>query len=193
MGKTIILILAVLTTALIGCGGPKTMQGTTPGEIPIWYENPPKDPNFLYAPNSQVSQDMQLAMDKATTDGRREIAAQQEVRVQALQKKFDEETGFGKDAELLQQFTQVTKTVVSTVLNGCRMINSKVVRDGEMWRAYVLMEYPVGAANQAFVQQLKANEKLYTRFRSTQAFKELEEEVAKYEEFKKQQGGMPEK
>ena len=61
------------------------------------------------------------------------------------------------------------------------------MKDGSLWRAYVLVEYPVGAANQAFLQQIKKNEQLYTRFRSTQTFKELDDEVKKVEDAKKAQ------
>jgi hypothetical protein len=61
------------------------------------------------------------------------------------------------------------------------------VNDGSLWRAYVLVEYPVGAASQAFLQQMKKNEQLYTRFRATQTYKELEDEVKKLDDAKKGQ------
>jgi hypothetical protein len=51
----------------------------------------------------------------------------------------------------------------------------------------VLVEYPVGAANEAFIKQIKNNEQLYTRLRATQTFNELNEEVKKLEDAKKQQ------
>ena len=63
----------------------------------------------------------------------------------------------------------------------------ELFKDGEIWRAYVLVEYPIGAANNAFVQQIKKQEELYTRFRSSETFKELEDEVKKYEEWKEKQ------
>ena len=46
---------------------------------------------------------------------RAEVARQVEVKLQGIQKKFDEEVGAGENSTLLQQFTQATKTVVSTV------------------------------------------------------------------------------
>jgi hypothetical protein len=172
---------------LFGCSSQQSLQGTDEGNIPDWFLNIPKDPNFIYAAKTATSQDLQLAFDKATTDARAEVGRQVEIKVEGLQKRFQEETGTNTDAQLLDQFTQANKTVVSTSLSGSRATKQKQVKDGDLWRAYVLVEYPVGAANEAFIQQVKKNEQLYTRFRATQTFKELEDEVKKVEDAKKSQ------
>lgn len=176
-----------IATLVVGCGGSKSMQSTDTGNIPDWYMNVPNDPNFFYAPNTQVSQDLQLAVDKAVQGGRTEIGRQVEVKINGLQKRFTEETGTAQNSQLLDMFTQASKTIVSTALTGSRVAKQTTVKDGNNWRAYVLVEYPIGAANQALMQQLKNNEQMYTRFRSSQVYKELDDEVAKYEEWKKQQ------
>ena len=187
--RYIIAILLLSLTALLiaGCGGSKGMQGASEGDIPDWYNNHPQDPNYFYAANTATSQDLQLAVDKATTAGRTEIGRMVETKVSDLQKKFDEETGVGKDAQLLQQFTEAGKTVVSTSLSGSQIAKQKQFKDGDIWRAYVLVQYPVGAANEALQQQIKNNEQMYTRFRASQTFKDLDDEVQKYEQWKKDQ------
>jgi hypothetical protein len=50
------------------------------------------------------------------------------------------------------------------------------------------MELPIGVMNSALLEKIKDNKNMYTRFRASEAFKELEEETAKYEQFKKEQG-----
>jgi len=37
------------------------------------------------------------------------------------------------------------------------------------------------------LQQIKSNEQMYTRFRAAQTYKELDDEVKKYEEWKEKQ------
>ena len=181
-------VIIVVGMVLIGCGGgPKTMQETATGQVPEWFTNPPQDPNYLYAANSATSQDVQVALDKALLGARTEIGRQVEVRMNALQKQFTEETGTGQDAQLLQQFSSATKSIVSTTLTGSTMKNSSRVQDGNMWRAYVLAAYPIGDANKAMLEAIKKNQEMYTRFRASQAFQELDTEVQKYEEAKKQQ------
>lgn len=77
------LLLLVSLFYLSGCGGSAT---TNISNVPDWYNNPPSDPNYLFAPATAVSKDMQLAVDKAVTGGRAEIARQTEVKLKGLQK-----------------------------------------------------------------------------------------------------------
>lgn len=182
-----LLALVFLTVTLFSCGGNKQLSQTKEGDIPEWYLNPPSDPNYIFVPKTATSKDMQLAVDKATTDARAEVGRIVETKIEALQKKFDEEVGVAENSTLLQQFTSASKTVVSTSLSGSQVKKKEVLKDGETWRAYVLVEYPIGAANTAFLEQMKKQEELYTRYRSTETFKELENEVKKYEEWKANQ------
>jgi len=183
--------VALIALMLVGCGGSKEAASTGGGDVPDWFTNPPQDPNYLFAANTATSQDLQLAIDKAVTGARTEIGRQMEVKVNGLQKKFEEETGVGQDAQLLSQFTSASKTVVSTQLSGSRIKFQKQLREGNLWRAYVLMEYPIGAASEAMMKAIKSNNQMYTRFRASEAYKDLDTEVQKYEDFKKQQGQNP--
>ena len=186
-----VLFILCLAITLFNCGGAKKgLSDADTGDIPDWFTNTPKDPNYLFAATTATSQDLQLSIDKAVTSARAEIGRQTDVRIQALQKRFDEEVGMGDDAELLQSFTSASKTVVSTSLGGSRISKQKQSKDGNLWRSYVLVEYPIGAANEALMEAIKKSNQMYTRFRSTEAFKDLDAEVAKYEEFKKKQQNM---
>lgn len=184
MKKWILFLVPILGVVIVGCGGSQSLQSAGTGSIPKWYVEVPHDPNHLFAANTQTSEDMQLAVDKATEAARADIGRQLQVRVEGLQKRFAEETGTGNNAQLLQLFTQAEKTVVSTTLEGSRVKERKILRDGTLWRAYVLVEYPIGAANEALMQQLRNNNQMYTRFRASQAFKELQDEVSRYDKYK---------
>jgi len=173
----------------MGCGGSKPLTQTKVSPVPDWFSTPPQDPNFLYAARTATSRDLGLAIDKAVTNARAEIARQYEVKVTGLTKSYIDETG-SEDAEILQTFTRTIKTVVSTTLMGSRASKTTHVKDGNNYRAYVLVEYPIGAANQAFLNALKANKNIYTQFRASEAFKEMDKEVQKYEDWKKEQAQM---
>ncbi len=174
-----ILAILILSFMFIKCGGSQPLPETDKMDIPEWFLNPPADPSYFYGTATATSKDMQLAIDKATTDARAKVAQQIEMKIQGIQKKFDEEVGAGENTTLLQQFTQATKTVVNQSLTGSKVKEKKLFQDGKNWRAYVLVEYPIGAANTALMQQLQKQEELYTRFRSSQTFKELDEEMKK--------------
>ena len=73
---------------------------------------------------------------------------------------------------------QVIKNVVKeTQLRGAKLKDSKFVATNGKVQAYVLVEYPIGAANQALVDQIKKDATLTQRARRSEAFKELEKEV----------------
>ena len=192
-----------------GCSGPRTevvptqpvaaAETDTPTEIyttsgesanltvPSWFLNTPVDPNYLYSTATAKSRDLQLALDNAKHSGRLDIAGQMGTKVSGLFKRFREEIGAEEDSELMAMTTAVSKEIVSEVINGCRTAKQNVTKEGISYLAYVLMEMPIGEANTALMKKVKANKNMYTRFRASEGFKELESEVEKYENWKEEQ------
>lgn len=188
-------IVLMATLLAVGCAGQQGGTNLNPPpttkileQVPIWVENVPKDPNYLFASGTETSRKMSLALDKAKTGARRELAQQMEVHVEGLTKAFDEEIGLGADSELLAAYTQTTKIVIDQTLIGTIVERQKLLEEGNgIYRSYVLMSLPIGEANLAMAEKIKANEMLYTRFRASQAFQDLEAEVEKYRTHKKEQ------
>lgn len=176
----------IISILLVGCGGSKEVaKNVDLDETPVWFNELPNDPNYLFAAATATSKDMQLAVDKAAADGRAAIGQQMELKVEVLQKKFAEETGIGEDAQFIGMFTQATKNISSSSISGSRIDKRKTMREGNIFRAYVLISSPIGAANQALIDQLKKNELIYTRLKETKAFDELEKETEKLDASKK--------
>ena len=194
------LILPVLSTTcllFLACGGSKQVTKTenqdvqpAQSESPEWFTNVPQDPNFLYAPATATSKDLQMSVNKAQQQGRLGIATVLETRFQGLNKQFQQETGLGEQSEFAAQTTVTIKEVVSTTLTGCKTKTQITKKEGELWRAWVLMEYPIGEANAKFLQALKERDILRQKVAATEAFKELEAEVEKYEQEKEKKNKM---
>ena len=177
--KSFLSLIAITLIVLMGCagsGGWKTIKT-------------PTEPNYLFATGNAESQELQLAIDQATMAARTEIGRQLELKLNNLQKSFAEEVG-ATNPEINQLYSSTTKIVVSTQLTGSRIRESKYKEKKGNYQAVVLVEYPIGDANAALVEQIKKNQTLYTQFRASEGFKELEVEVEKYEQFKKQQGQL---
>lgn len=182
-------ILLVFTGLLLfGCGGQQMVNKGDVNSIPDWFDNPPKDPNYIFETGTATSRDLQLARDKASDAARMNIGKAVETRFKGFSKRFQEEVGTGEGSEYLDQFTQATKAVVSMTLRGAEIEKTKTVPEKGLYRVFVLMKYPVGAASEALMNKLKQQENLYTRFRASKAFDELESEVKQYESYKKEQG-----
>jgi hypothetical protein len=187
--RLLLLVLSAVCLLFLACGGAKQMAQTekqTESESPCsdWFTNVPEDPDYLYAAATATSKDLQMAINKAKQQGRTDIGGQMETRLAGLTKRFQEEIGAGQDAQINAQFTEVSKSVVSTTLNGCKVKYQTTKQEGPIWRACVLMEYPIGAANAQFLQSIKDREALRQKAAATDAFKELDAEVQKYEQEK---------
>jgi predicted site-specific integrase-resolvase len=76
---------------------------------------------------------------------------------------------------------------VSESLVGSRINKQEVKEKGGLYKAYVQMIMPLGEANRLLSEKIKNNQLLYQRFRASQAYQDLNKEVEKYEEWKKQQ------
>lgn len=181
MKKYLLTVIALLVI-VVGCASRSGIKA------PDWYLNPPQDEEHIYGAATASSQSLQISLDKAKQDARLSIAEELESNIMGLVKKFDEEVGGAEDSELLQQFTQVSKNVVDKTLVGSRISKSKVEKEDGVYRAFVLMEIPLGDARAKLLDQLSSNKHLYTRFRASQSFQELKEEIDKLREFKKEQG-----
>jgi len=147
---------------------------------------PQEDLNYLYAVGAVASKDPQEALNLAKDDARADIARKLETRINSMFKRFHKEMGVGEDAEFLTQASDISKSVTSKVLSGLRVAKTKSIKEGMIFQAYVLVEMPIGVANAALMDAIKKREHMYTRFRGSQGFQELEDEVEKYEEYKKE-------
>lgn len=192
MRRSFPLLLAVAT---FGCTRAKPATDVAPApsrevlrNLPGWFAKPPTDDKFLYGPATAVSRDLQIAINKAETEGRNNIAQQLEVKYGALNKRFAEEVGRDAGSQLLDQYTQVYKATVSQVLYGSRAKQQTMRVEGGVYRAFVLMELPTGEMAKRLLDQIRTQEQLYTRFRASEAFKELDAELEKYEAWKRRGG-----
>lgn len=182
-----ILYVSILVIMLAACSSTEKVIDKTIDSSPSWFLNVPQDDNFLFAAVTTTSRDMQMAIRTAQMDGRSQISEQLELRMQGIQTRFQEEVGVGMDAQILQQFSSAYKSVVEETLRGSRARHQLTQREGVLFRAYVLMEMPIGAASEALAQRIRNNENMYTRFRATQAFKDLEKEVEDYRAWRETQ------
>lgn len=177
------LLLAVLLLA--GCAsGTRSTAERNIDEAPEWYLQPPSEEDMLLTTATAESRSMQIAIDKAKTNARGDIAQQLQTQLDELERQFSEDLSQSDQGEeqsqTMEQFTQVTEAVASETLVGSQVRERKLRARGDRYRAWVLMEMPIGEARSALLEKINGNEEMRTRMRSTEAFKQLEEEVEEY-------------
>jgi hypothetical protein len=146
--------------------------------IPDWYLNPPVADNALYTAGVATSGDMQFAIDRAMLSAKTALASQLNNRVSARIRDFINEAGLANDAALTAEAERVSQNVVTEVnLAGFRREKSEVFQEGRTYRAYVLLQYPMGDANKIVRDQVRKSAQLEARLKFHRAFQELEKEI----------------
>lgn len=166
-------VAALLVFGLTACGGSEAV--TEQDCVPGWYTNPPETSFYVRAPQAATSGNMQVALDKAKTGARGDIASRLETEVEGMTQTFTEDLA---EEELRNEFIETQKTATSRVLRGTEPEDTKVCREEDgTYRAFVLMEMPIGEAAKEFNAMLKQDEDLYSRFQGSEAFQELTEAI----------------
>ncbi|MCF8307088.1 MAG: LPP20 family lipoprotein [Ignavibacteriales bacterium] len=177
-----ILILFTSIILLTACSGSQPLPPTEEGEIPGWFFEFSNDMNFFTSAKTATSKDMQMAIDKAVAECRAEISNQLNLKVQNLIKKFSDEVGTNENSTLIQQYSNTIKTYTEQQLAGSRIMKQHVKRDGDNFRAYALVIYPLGAANAALQNALQKDKEMWIKYQASEAQKDLDEESRKYNE-----------
>lgn len=147
-------------------------------EIPSWYATPPNDEFSIYAPGTATSSDLQFALDKAVLAAKRSLADRVNSKLSSKMKEFISESGASENAQVLTESERVTSNLITEVnLTGYAVTERKMIPSGNQYRAYVLVQYPLGSANRLLVEQVKKNDLLQGKLRASKAFQELEKDI----------------
>lgn len=149
-------------------------------EIPSWYSAVPDDETALYAPGTAASSDLQFALDKAVLAAKRSLADRLNGKISAKIKEFIAESGAAEGTPPTSESERTTTNLISEVaLTGYVVKEQKFIPSGGQYRAYVLLQYPLGKANRLLVDQVGKDAALQGKLRASKAFQELEAELAK--------------
>jgi hypothetical protein len=193
------LLTASLIVALAGCSSPKpgtpefaqkkeddqqkaavkTVEQTV-SKAPAWYTQPPTDPSAIFQTASETSPDMQRSMDKAVMTAKSQLASKLGDRVSQKIKEFASESGTINDEQVIRTI-ETARISVTTDQNvaGYVLEKSEVVPEGNRYRSYVLLRYPVGENNKVIAAQVKKNAVLDGKVKASKAWEDLENEIEK--------------
>ena len=149
--------------------------------IPDWYMNVPTDEEAIYSSGSAKAPDLQLAVDIAILNAKTVLADRINGKLSSMTKTFVAKIGSSDlDTNVLSEIEKVSKNVVAEVdVAGYSVTKSDVTQDGTQYRAYVLLEYSNEEAIKIMMNRMRKDRMVYSRLRSTEAWKELENQVDK--------------
>ena len=153
-------------------------------QIPEWYLNIPSGDDTIYSSGSARAPDLQLAVDIAIMNAKTTLADRINGKLDSMTKSFVAKIGSSDlDTSVLNEIEKVSKNVIASVdVAGYIIDKSDVTQEGAQYRAYVLLAYNNEEATKVLMNRMKRDKMIYSRIRSTEAWKELEDEVNKSKE-----------
>ena len=150
-------------------------------QIPEWYLNIPSADDTIYSSGSAKAPDLQLAVDIAIMNAKTTLADRINGKLDSMTKSFVAKIGSTDlDTSVLNEIEKTSKNVIASVdVAGYVVDKSDITQEGTQYRAYVLLAYNSEEATKIMMNRMKRDRMIYSRIRSTEAWKELEEEVNK--------------
>ena len=150
----------------------------TISKSPAWYTQPPVDLNAIYQTATESSPDMQRSMDKAVMVAKSQLASKLGDRASQKIEEFATESGTVND-EQINRFIQTTRSSVAKDINvaGYILEKSQVIQEGNRYRSFVLLRYPLGESNKVIVAQIKKEASIDFKLKASKAFEDLEREI----------------
>ena len=150
--------------------------------IPKWYKNLPKKDNSIFSVGSASSPDLQLSLDVATLNAKYTLADRLNGKLDGMMKTFMTRLGTDEDisATTMSEVDKVVKNIIASVdVAGYNPKEIEVFPSGTQFRAFVLLEYSDTEARKVIMNRMMKDKLVYSKIKSTNAFKELKNEVEK--------------
>ena len=183
--------ILALTLGACGANQPKSLVDTPEiryqtqkvvaavSQVPKWYKKMPEEKDAIFTVGSATAPDLQLAVDIATLNGKVVLADRINGKLKAMTKSWIAKFGQSDvDARVMTEIEKVAKNVIANVdVAGYNPVETEVFAAGTQYRAFVLLKYSDKEASKIILNLLRKDRMIYSRLRSTEAWKELEDEV----------------
>ncbi len=157
-----------------------TAEETIVSNMPDWCLSLPSSDMALYKCGIGESSNLNMARNRAALDAKRGLADSIDSQISSRMEDFLKATGTSDNEEIRQRSEVVTKNVtVEAQLVGYKEIKAETQSVGAKFLHYVLLEYPIGQANQALLTKIREDEVLSTTEAADEAMAELEAEIEK--------------
>ena len=147
--------------------------------IPDWYKKMPEKKGSIFTVGAATAPDLQFAVDIATLNAKVVLADRINGKLKAMTKSWMAKFGNSDvDASVMTEIEKVAKNVIANVdVAGYNPTKVDVFPAGTQYRAFVLLEYSDKEASKVILNRMRKDRMVYSRLRSTEAWKELEREV----------------
>lgn len=153
------------------------VKGTV-DDMPSWYLNTRLDDVSLYGTGTAVSGDVGFAMDKAVLQAKNAIARRISSKISSEMKDYMADIGQMDNPVTMQKAERAVKEVVTEAeIIGYNVTASEIRPAGPVFRAYAMVQYPLGDANRMLIDRIRHDAELSLKSDASKTFADLEKEI----------------
>ena len=147
--------------------------------VPDWCTEMPKSDISIYACGIGNSSNLNMSNSRALLDGKAKLANQINSQITSRMADLIEDLGENND-QVTQASERVIKSITKeTQVAGFKEVQSEFQNIGSKFQTYILLEYPIGEANQLLYNKIKNDNILSNQEAIDSALEELEAEINK--------------
>lgn len=182
--KKVALLICILALGMLlaSCGGGNKNQGSpqiVKEYTPDWYGQA-EDPTYLWAYGQSEKSTKTLAFDTAKARAMQDAGQFVKTKVEAMTKVFEEEVGAGDDSSVHALSSNVIRTLTRADFEGAYVSKQEIIsKPNNKYEAFVQYSIPKESINKSTLDAIKNEKELYERFRASQAFQDLDEQLDK--------------
>ena len=184
MKKSLILVLSgIILLGLISCGGGSSEAPSKLQKVfqPDWYDEVDESGAYVFTYGNATKASKGMAESAAKNKAMLDAALYVEVFVKGMMKDFEQEAGYD-NPQVLALTEQVVKSVAKAQFQGMTFPKKDTYQDTEtgQFNCWVRAAIPASEVKKGVKDFIRSEEAAYNEFKSTQAFKALDEEVSNY-------------
>ena len=154
-----IYIMMALVAALTGCASTTTKMVKTedakPNTVPEWFAADNLYPNSIIVTATDISPDMQFAIDKAMMNARVEMATRIQTKIESLVKESMNQSGTARDVN--REVARVSKQITNQRLSNYTREKLTVVKEPEGYRVFVMLKITLDESRK-LVESVRSND-----------------------------------
>ena len=181
-------ILAVMAS----CAGTKEAlidNTTTEGQVaevqrtnsivPDWYVELEEAEGSIFSTGTGAAPDIQLSVDIAILNAKTVLADRLNGKLSSMTKSFMSKVGqSNKELGVIEELEKTARNLIAEVdVSGYKVSKMEVNPVGTQFRTFVQLEYNEETAEKILMQKLMKERNKLSKYRSKEAFKELDEKV----------------
>ncbi len=184
------LAFVMIMSLVTGCASTSSMSGKTPFEIIQENEIAISAAGGLAEVGICSTRTVVLAMDRAQTRGRDQLASRVESKLNDLKQAFLKEEGPADAGEINKLFSAATGHLKHLIVHGMAPKDFQTDSHDNLTTAWALMVAEPKKLANALAGQSYVSPHLYTRFLASETFAALDKEIKDFDAFKASRGGM---